>query len=78
MAAADTPTATRTLDEVQRYHILEVLRQSGGVVGGCNGAAVRLGLARGMLQYRIRKLVSSKRESFKTLYDEPNPTSRAP
>ena len=43
--AGDTPTLTRTLDEVQRDHILEALRQSGGVLGGCNGAAVRLGLA---------------------------------
>jgi formate hydrogenlyase transcriptional activator len=56
MVAGHTPGPTRTLDEVQRDHILEVLRQSGGVVGGCNGAAVRLGLARATLQYRMRKL----------------------
>src|SRR6202035_874267 len=54
--AGDTPTLTRTLDEVQRYRILEALRQSGGVVAGRNGAAVRLGLARATLQYRMRKL----------------------
>jgi len=52
--AGDTPT--RALDEVQRDHILEALRQSGGVVAGRNGAAVRLGLARATLQYRMRKL----------------------
>ena len=56
IVAGDTPTLTRTLDEVQREHILEALRQSGGVLGGCNGAAVRLGLPRGTLQYRMRKL----------------------
>jgi formate hydrogenlyase transcriptional activator len=54
--AGDTATLRRTLDEVQRDHILEALRQSGGVVAGRNGAAVRLGLARGTLQYRMRKL----------------------
>jgi formate hydrogenlyase transcriptional activator len=54
--AGDTPTLTRTLDEVQRDQILEALRQSGGVVAGRNGAAVRLGLARATLQYRMRKL----------------------
>jgi formate hydrogenlyase transcriptional activator len=56
IVAGDTPMLTRTLDEVQREHILEALRQSGGVLGGRNGAAVRLGLPRGTLQYRMRKL----------------------
>ena len=56
MVAGDTPMPIRTLDEVTRDHIVEALRQSGGVVGGCDGAAVRLGLARGTLQYRMRKL----------------------
>ena len=54
--AGCTPTPIRTLDEVQRDHILEALRQSGGVVAGRNGAAVRLGLARATLEYRMRKL----------------------
>ncbi len=56
MIAGGTPTPIRTLDEVQREHILEALRQSGGVVAGRNGAAVRLGLARATLEYRMRKL----------------------
>jgi formate hydrogenlyase transcriptional activator len=56
MVAGGTPTPIRTLDEVQRDHILEALRQSGGVVAGRNGAAVRLGLARATLEYRMRKL----------------------
>lgn len=46
----------RTLAEAERAHILEVLRQAGGVVGGRNGAAARLGLARTTLLYRMRKL----------------------
>jgi formate hydrogenlyase transcriptional activator len=56
MVTGATPTPIRTLDEVQRDHILEALRQSGGVVAGRNGAAVRLGLARATLEYRMRKL----------------------
>ncbi len=56
IVADDKQTPLRTLDEVQRDHILEVLRQSAGVVAGRNGAAVRLGLARATLQYRMRKL----------------------
>ena len=54
--ADGTPTPIRTLDEVQREHILEALRQSAGVVAGRNGAAVRLGLARATLEYQMRKL----------------------
>jgi formate hydrogenlyase transcriptional activator len=52
----DRPTRVRTLVEAQREHILEALRQSGGVVAGPNGAAVQLGLARTTLLYRMRKL----------------------
>jgi len=52
-----TPPAIRTLAEAERDHILTVLRQvRGGVVGGRNGAAARLGLARTTLVYRMRKL----------------------
>jgi formate hydrogenlyase transcriptional activator len=62
MIKGDTPTRTRTLAEAQRDHILEALRQSGGVVAGRNGAAVRLGLARTTLVYRMRKLgIAQKR-----------------
>ena len=56
MVPGHTTTLSRTLNEVQRDHILATLRQCGGVVAGRNGAAVRLGLARATLQYRMRKL----------------------
>jgi formate hydrogenlyase transcriptional activator len=49
-------SVARPLDEAQRQCILEVLRQSRGVIAGRNGAAVRLGLARTTLIYRMRKL----------------------
>jgi formate hydrogenlyase transcriptional activator len=46
----------RTLAEAERDHITQVLRDADGVVGGRNGAAARLGLARTTLIYRMRKL----------------------
>jgi formate hydrogenlyase transcriptional activator len=45
-----------TLAEAERDHILKVLRQAGGVVGGRSGAAARLGLPRTTLIFRMRKL----------------------
>jgi formate hydrogenlyase transcriptional activator len=53
---SDQPTAVRTLAEADRDHILQVLRQVRGVVGGRKGAAARLGLPRTTLVYRMRKL----------------------
>ncbi|MGD0302156.1 MAG: sigma 54-interacting transcriptional regulator [Bryobacteraceae bacterium] len=50
------PTAIRTLAQTERDHIVDVLRQANGVVGGRNGAAARLGLPRTTLLYRMRKL----------------------
>lgn len=59
---ADSSTANRTLAEAQREHILEVLRQTKGVLGGNQGAAARLGLPRTTLLYRMQKLgISSER-----------------
>jgi formate hydrogenlyase transcriptional activator len=45
-----------TLEEAQRKHILAALEATNWVVGGANGAAVRLGLNRSTLQFRMRKL----------------------
>jgi formate hydrogenlyase transcriptional activator len=50
------PSSNRTLAQAQRDHILEVLRKSGWVVGGRDGAAARLGVPRTTLLYRMRKL----------------------
>lgn len=52
-----------TLQEIEREHILQVLRASNWVIGGPNGAAVRLGLKRTTLAYRIQKLGISCRPS---------------
>src|SRR5262245_14215938 len=45
----------RTLEEVEREHILRVLRETHGVIGGPHGAATRLGLRRTTLLYRMEK-----------------------
>ncbi len=42
--------------DVERNHILHVLREVNGVVGGREGAAARLGVARTTLLYRMQKL----------------------
>ena len=49
-------TAVQTLAESARNHILEVLEQSGWMIGGRDGAAERLGLPRTTLIYKMRKL----------------------
>jgi formate hydrogenlyase transcriptional activator len=45
-----------TLEEVERKHILSVLEQTNWVFSGPNGAAVRLGIKRPTLQFRMQKL----------------------
>jgi DNA-binding NtrC family response regulator len=45
-----------TLEDVEREHILQALRENGGVIGGRNGAAARLGLKRTTLLSKMEKL----------------------
>jgi formate hydrogenlyase transcriptional activator len=49
-------SAPVTMEEAERSHILETLRQTGGAVGGPNGAAVRLGLPRTTLIAKMERL----------------------
>jgi formate hydrogenlyase transcriptional activator len=49
-------TPDDTLAAAERKHILVVLEETGWVLGGPQGAAVRLGLKRSTLQFRLRKL----------------------
>jgi len=44
------------LENADREHILRVLRQAKGAIGGPNGAAVRLGLKRTTLNSKLKKL----------------------
>ena len=56
LVKTNNPSALQTLAEAERGHILQVLRQVSGVIGGRHGAAARLGLPRTTLLYRMRKL----------------------
>jgi formate hydrogenlyase transcriptional activator len=52
-----------TLAQAEREHILKARRETGGRVGGKNGAAARLGLKRTTLQSRMGKLGIGAREA---------------
>jgi hypothetical protein len=56
----------RTLDDADRAHIISVLRESNGVVGGRNGAAARLGLPRTTLIAKMQKLGISRNTTNRT------------
>ena len=53
------PAASATLEQVERDHIVRVLRESGGVV---TTAATRLGLHRTTLNAMMRKLGISRKD----------------
>jgi formate hydrogenlyase transcriptional activator len=52
----------KTLADAEREHILRTLRETGWVVGGPKGAAARLGMKRGTLQNKMKKLDISRPE----------------
>jgi transcriptional regulator with GAF, ATPase, and Fis domain len=50
------PDRPETLEEADRRHIIAALERTNWVIAGPNGAAVRLGIKRSTLQFRMRKL----------------------
>ncbi len=54
-------SSVKTLESVEREHILRALREANWVIGGPRGAAARLGVKRTTLQARIRKLGISRK-----------------
>jgi len=50
------PEFADRLEQAEREHILRVLREAQGVVGGPRGAAARLGLKRTTLHFKMKKL----------------------
>jgi formate hydrogenlyase transcriptional activator len=56
-------SAPVTLEEAESSHILQTLRQTGGVVGGPNGAAARLGVRRTTLISKMRRLGLNRGQS---------------
>jgi len=55
-----------TLHEAEREHILRVLRETGGQIGGPDGAAARLGLKRTTLNSKMKKLGIERGDEMKS------------
>jgi DNA-binding NtrC family response regulator len=49
-------SSSSTLQEAEREHILAILRETKGQIGGADGAAERLGLKRTTLNSKLKKL----------------------
>ena len=65
MTRQPTAVAARTLAEAEREHILDVLKQTDGLIRGLQGAASQLGLPRTTLLYKMRKLGIEMRRSHR-------------
>jgi len=50
------------LDNAEREHIIRVLRETGGLLSGPDGAAHRLGLKRTTLQSKMQRLKITRRD----------------
>jgi DNA-binding NtrC family response regulator len=57
-------TTANTLEDFEREHILQTLRETGGVIGGRNGAAAKLGLKRTTLFSKMEKLGISRQTKY--------------
>jgi formate hydrogenlyase transcriptional activator len=60
---AQKASAPVTLEDAESSHILQALRETGGVVGGPNGAAARLGMRRTTLISKMRRLGLNRGQS---------------
>src|SRR5215471_20916153 len=56
VATAHNADRAQTMEEVERSHILNALKETRGTVSGPSGAASRLGLNRSTLYFRMKKL----------------------
>jgi len=65
MTKQSSVSGSRTLADAEREHILDVLKQTDGLIGGMHGAASRLGLPRTTLVYKMRKLGIEARRSHR-------------
>jgi formate hydrogenlyase transcriptional activator len=61
-ADEESPLTTSSLEDVEREHILRVLRETNGKIGGPGGAAERLGMNRTTLNSRMQKLKISRKK----------------
>jgi formate hydrogenlyase transcriptional activator len=60
--AGDDGYEEGTLREIERRHIVRVLKETRGVIAGIRGAAVKLGVKRTTLQSRMHKLKIDRHE----------------
>ena len=60
-------TTANTLEDVEREHILQTLRETNGVIGGRHGAAARLGLKRTTLLSKMERLGISHYRKYTSL-----------
>jgi transcriptional regulator with GAF, ATPase, and Fis domain len=60
---AETASASKTLEQVEREHILQTLHNTDWVIGGPYGAATKLGMRRTTLLYKMRRLGISRPEA---------------
>jgi formate hydrogenlyase transcriptional activator len=56
------PSASSALEDIEREHIIRVLREAKGKIGGPGGAAERLGMNRTTLNSRMQKLKISRKQ----------------
>jgi formate hydrogenlyase transcriptional activator len=63
-----TRSARLTLAEAEREHVLEALNQTNWKIGGQAGAAVRLGVPRTTLIYKLRRLGIDPRHPHRALH----------
>jgi DNA-binding NtrC family response regulator len=71
-----TSTKANTLEDMEREHILQTLRETGGIVGGRHGAALRLGLKRTTLLSKMEKLGISRKYTLSIEKNEPKELAR--
>ncbi len=62
LAPTFTARDDNTLEAREREHIIRMLRETGGVLGGQRGAAARLGLKRSTLQSKLHRMGISAEE----------------
>jgi formate hydrogenlyase transcriptional activator len=60
VGAGERTSLRSVLDDAERQEILKALDETNWVVAGPHGAAVRLGMKRSTLQFRMRKLGISR------------------
>jgi formate hydrogenlyase transcriptional activator len=61
-ACTEEAELPQRLEEAERDHILKVLKETQGVIGGPRGAAARLGVKRTTLHFKMKKLGISRND----------------